>query len=173
MLAYLFIVAAVASRLLPHPFAFTPVGASLLFFGAQAPRKHAWIPLVLLAGSDVYLTLFRYDYPFAWDTFVTWAWYAAMLMLGSTLRNNARPLRVLGASIVAAVSFFVVSNFAVWAAMDMYPKTLAGLMSAYVYAIPFFRTEVVANVLFAAIMFGIPAMANVFGGNEAHQSAKI
>ena len=51
MLAYLFVLLAVAIRFLPHPFAFTPVGASLLFFGASAPRKRAWIPLALLAVS--------------------------------------------------------------------------------------------------------------------------
>jgi len=34
MLAYLFVVLAVAVRFLPHPWMFTPVAASLLFFGA-------------------------------------------------------------------------------------------------------------------------------------------
>jgi len=56
MLAYLFVVIAVAVRFLPHPFAFTPVGASLLFFGARGPRRHLWLPLALLAASDVILT---------------------------------------------------------------------------------------------------------------------
>ena len=65
--------------------AFTPVGAALLFFGARAPRRRLWIPLVLLAASDVVLTTLVYNYPFSWDHFVTWAWYAAMLWLGTSL----------------------------------------------------------------------------------------
>jgi len=32
MLAYIFVIFAVAMRILPHPLGFTPVGAALLFF---------------------------------------------------------------------------------------------------------------------------------------------
>ena len=60
MLAYFFVLIAVASRFLPHPFSFTPVGAALLLFGARAQRKHVWFPLALLAGSDVVLTKLVY-----------------------------------------------------------------------------------------------------------------
>ena len=35
----------------------------------------------------------------------------------------------------------VISNFAVWAAWNMYPKTLAGLATAYGAALPFFRNQ--------------------------------
>ena len=44
MLAYLFVVVAIAVRFMPHPLAFTPVGASLLFFGARGPRRQCWVP---------------------------------------------------------------------------------------------------------------------------------
>jgi hypothetical protein len=171
MLAYLFVVVSVGLRLLPHPFSFTPVAASLLFFGANAPAKRAWIPLALLAGSDIYLTIFHYQYPFTWDNFVTWAWYAGMLLLGRKLRNHARPLPIVGASVAAAVSFFLVSNFATWAAMDMYPKTFAGLMTSYLNGIPFFRTELVANVLFLAVMFAIPAIVQSLSEVESARNA--
>src|SRR5580704_18370390 len=36
MLPYLFLLFAIAFRFIPHPMAFTPVGAALLFFGARA-----------------------------------------------------------------------------------------------------------------------------------------
>src|SRR5207302_1071252 len=91
MLAYLFVILAVAVRFMPHPLAFTPVGASLLFFGAHGPRRHLWVPFVLLAASDVILTKLIYTYPFTWDHFISWTWYAAMLWLGTKLRENARP----------------------------------------------------------------------------------
>ena len=63
MLAYLFVIFAVAVRFLPHPFAFTPVGASLLYFGARGPRRQMWVALALLAASDVILTTLVYRYP--------------------------------------------------------------------------------------------------------------
>jgi hypothetical protein len=132
MLAYLFVILAVAVRFMPHPFAFTPVGASLLFFGARGPRRQWWIPLVLLAASDVILTKLFYGFPFTWDHSVTWAWYAAMLWLGTRLRETNKPLPILGATLAGSISFFVISNFAVWGAWgDMYPRTLDGLMVCY------------------------------------------
>lgn len=156
MLAYLFVVLAVAVRFLPHPWTFTPVVGALLFFGARASRRQLWIPLVLLAASDVILTKVVYSYVFSWDHFVTWAWYAAILWLGTSLRNNAKPLRVIGAAAASSVSFFLLSNFAVWACWDMYPKTFGGLMTSYTLGLPFFRHALEGDLLFTCVMFATP-----------------
>jgi len=105
MLAYFFVLFAVAVRFMPHPLAFTPVGAALLFFGARSSRRQMWFPLALLAVSDVVLTTLVYRYPFSWDHFVTWAWYAGMLWLGSTLKNNAGVVRILGTALAGPSLF--------------------------------------------------------------------
>jgi len=157
MQAYLFVILALAVRFLPHPFTFTPVTAALLFFGARGPRRRWWLPLALLAASDVILTSVVYRYPFTWDTFVTWAWYGAMLWLGTRLRDTNRPLPILGASLAGSVSFYAVSNFAVWAAWgDMYPKTLSGLVACYAAAVPFFRHALEGDLFFTCVMFATP-----------------
>jgi phosphoglycerol transferase MdoB-like AlkP superfamily enzyme len=161
MLAYIFVLVAVAVRFLPHPLAFTPVGASLLFFGARGSRRWIWAPLALLAASDVVLTTLVYRYPFSWDHFVTWAWYVGMLMLGTTLKQNGGALRILGAALAGSVSFFVLSNFAVWAAWEMYPRTFAGLMACYDAGLPFFRRALAGDVLFTCVMFATPVLLNV------------
>jgi hypothetical protein len=158
MLAYLFVIIAVAIRFLPHPFAFTPVAASLLFFGARGPRRQLWVPLVLLAASDVILTTMFYRYPFTWDHFVTWAWYAGMLGLGTTLRQNAGALKIMASALFGSIAFFLVSNFAVWAAWEMYPKTFAGLITCYAAGLPFFRRAVEGDLLFTAAMFATPVI---------------
>ena len=44
--------------------------------------------------------------------------------------------------------FFLISNFAVWAAWEMYPKNFSGLMTSYTLAIPFFRNAVEGDLLF-------------------------
>lgn len=159
MLAYLFLAVAIAVRFLPHPLAFTPVGAALLFFGARTPRKRIWVPVVALAASDVVLTRLVYSYPLSADHFVTWGWYAAIVLLGGLLKTNAQPLRLAGAALASSVSFFLVSNFAVWAAWNMYPKTLGGLAASYIAAIPFFRNQVASDLLFTAVLFGTAALA--------------
>src|SRR5512146_475708 len=169
MLAYLFVVIAVAVRFLPHPWAVTPVAAALLYFGARAPRKRMWIPLALLVASDLLLTRRTYAYPLSLDHLVTWGWYAAMILFGGLLRENARPLRVAGASLAGSISFFLVSNFAVWAVWNMYPKTLDGLLACYAAAVPFFRP--LADLLFAAVFFGLPALLALRNRDFAKQRA--
>lgn len=181
MLAYLFILFAVASRMpfMPHPWNFTPVAAALLYFGARGARGQLWVPFALLAASDVILTKSVYNYPFTWDHYVTWAWYAAILWLGTNLRENAALrdakdwLRVGGAALASSVSFFIVSNFAVWAVWgDLYPKTLAGLMACYAAAIPFFRHTLGSDLIFTALMFGLPAaVALLARSGESHNTA--
>jgi len=159
MLAYLFVIVAVAVRFLPHPFAFTPVGAALLFFGARGPRRQLWVPFALLAASDVVLTLLFYRYSFTWDHFVTFAWYAGMLWLGTTLRENSGALKVMGSALAGSIAFFLVSNFAVWAAWgDMYPMTFAGLMTCYAAGLPFFRRAIAGDLFFTAAMFATPVL---------------
>ena len=175
MLAYLFVLLAVVVRFLPHPLGFTPVAASLLFFGARGSRRQLWIPLVLLAASDVVLTKVVYSYDFSWDHFVTWAWYAAILWLGTKLRDNAAPLRVVGASLTSSISFFVISNLAVWASTNLYPKNFEGLITSYTLALPFFRRGVEGDLLFTLAMFATPVvlhtLAGLFGKGSDHTAA--
>ena len=161
MLAYLFIVFAIVARMpfMPHPWNLTPVAAALLYFGARGSKRQLWIPFALLAASDVILTKFVYAYQFSWDHFVTWAWYAAILWLGTSLSENTNWLRVGAAALASSVSFFVVSNFAVWACWNMYPKTVSGLMMCYAAGLPFFQRALAGDMLFTTVMFGLPAVA--------------
>ena len=98
MLAYLFLALAVAMRFLSTPLSFAPVGPALLFFGARGPRKQAWIPVLLLAVCDFALTKFVYAYPYTLDHVATIAWYAAVVAMGTLLRQNPRPVRIAGAA---------------------------------------------------------------------------
>jgi len=67
----------------------------------------------------------------------------------------------MGTALAGSISFFLVSNFAVWAAWDMYPRTFAGLMVCYDAALPFFRRAVEGDLLYTAIMFATPVALGV------------
>jgi hypothetical protein len=163
MLAYLFVIFAVLARMpfMPHPWGFTPVAAALLYFGARGSRRQLWVPFGLMITSDVLLNKFVYAYPLSWDQPVVWAWYAAILLLGTQLHENSGWLRVAGAALASSVSFFLLSDLAVWAFGTMYPKTWSGLVSCYVAALPFFRRGLAGDMLFTAVMFGLPAIATM------------
>ena len=156
MLAYLFVVLAVAVRFMPHPWMFTPVVGSLLFFGARGPRRQLWIPFALLAASDVALTRLVYSYPFSWDHYVTFAWYAAILWLGTSLGTKTKWLPIAGAALASSVSFFLITNLVAWAWLDMYPKNLSGVMMSYAAGLPFFRHAVAGDLIFTVAMFATP-----------------
>jgi hypothetical protein len=175
MLAYLFVIFAVLARMpfMPHPWNLTPVAAALLYFGARGSRRQLWVPFALLAASDVILDKFVYAYPFSSEHFITWAWYAAILWLGTALRGidlreNVAWLRVGGAALASSISFFIVSNFGVWVAWNMYPKTLPGLMTCYAAGLPFFRHTLAGDMLFTAVAFGLPALVAALAGS-AHK----
>jgi uncharacterized membrane protein (UPF0136 family) len=174
MLPYLFLVLAIVIRFIPHPWMFTPVAASLLFFGARGSRRMLWVPLVLMVVSDLILTTYVWAVPMTWDQAVIWVWYAGILWLGTRLTKHQKPLPIIGAALASSVSFFVITNFATWAATDLYPKNFAGLMTSYTLAIPFFRHSLEGDLLFTSAMFAAPvvihAISSAFGG-EDHAAA--
>ena len=174
MLAYLFVMLAVAVRFMPHPWTFTPVTGALLFFGAYRPRRELWLPVVLLAVSDLALNKFVYAYPFTVDQLVPFAWYAGVLWLGAKIPSR-KIFPALGAALASSVSFYLVTNFTAWAWLDMYPKTLAGLIMSYVAALPFFRHALEGDLLFTTAMFAIPlalrGLENGLGGGRNHTEA--
>jgi hypothetical protein len=175
MLAYLFVLIAIAYRFIPHPWGFTPLPASLLFFGAKTSRRLFWLPLALTMVGDVVLTRLVYKLPISWDQFVIWAWYAGILWLGTALKNSQKPVRVVLASLTTSVSFFVISNFAVWAARDLYPHTFAGLMTCYTIGLLHFHRTVGGDLLFSSIMFATPyalqKLADMFEKGSDHTAA--
>jgi hypothetical protein len=143
---------------------FTPVVGSLLFFGARGPRRQIWIPFTLLVASDVLLTKLVYSYPFTWDHYVTFAWYAAVLWLGTRLGTKTKFVPVIGAALASSVSFYLITNLAAWAWLDMYPKNLSGIIMSYVAALPFFRNALVGDLIFSLAMFATPMALRALSG---------
>ena len=171
MLAILVLLLAALSRLLPHifhnmAFNFTAVGAGLLFFGSRRPRWQTVLAVAVMALMDVVLTTKVYGYAFHVSGYlVTWAWYAAVCLVGSVLLRKVTVLRVAGGVLASATSFFLLSNLAVWAssasfgAAAMYPHTLSGLVACYAAALPFYGNDLLSTGLFAAAFFGLPVLA--------------
>lgn len=164
MLAYLFVGLGILVHILGGngtmpTLGFVPLGASLLFFGAHRSRREYFFLLPALVAADFYL--YRvYGFKLQPDQYVTFAWYLGACFLGSLLRNRIRPVYVAGASLAASISFFLVSNFAVWATYTMYPKNFGGLVACYVAGIPFFEKGMASDLLFSAIFFSLPVLAS-------------
>ena len=165
MIAYLVLLLAAISRLLPHAFHgiglnVTAVGGGLLFFGSRRPRWQALCAVALMALTDVYLTRFVYDYPFHVRSYVvTWIWYGAVCLIGSSLLSRVTPLRVGVAVLSSATGFFLLSNLVVWFGSDLYVHSLSGLGACYYAALPFYGNDLVSTGLTVAVLFGLPVLA--------------
>ena len=175
MLAFVVLLLAVASRILPvalHAPAwnFTALGGGLLFFGSRmgagSPRAAAAKlagALGALIATDYLLTVYGYGYAFHVSAYlVTWLWYAAVCLLGMGLLEKVSVLRVGLGAFATSTSFFLLSNFAFWAspvARDMYPRTLSGLATCYTAGLPFYRNDLVSTALTAGVLFALPVVA--------------
>lgn len=175
MLAYLLLLVAVLSRVLPHPWLnFTAVGGALLFFGARRPLLQSIWPVAALVATDYYLTTYVYNYPFHVTSYLpTWMWYAAAIVLGRILlHNHVTWKNAAGAVLLSSTSFFLISNFATWADTALYPHTFAGLTECYIAAIPFYRNDLLSTTIVTALAFGVPALIHSqWGAHESKLSA--
>ena len=153
---YLYVLAAIVFRLLPHPWNVTPVGAMFLFSGAtfRSRREGLLVPLAALMLSDYAVVHFLYPGQFRWFSPVTWAAFVLVGLIGFALRDRMTFGRVAGASLAGSVLFYVVTNFGVWFRGTMYPHTPGGLAACYVAALPFFRNTLLGDLFYAAVMFG-------------------
>lgn len=165
MTAYLVLLLAALSRLVPHAMHgvglnFTAVGAGLLFFGSRRSRWQAMIAAVVMAITDVYLTTVVYGMHFQVASYLTtWIWYAAVCLIGSSLLQKVTAARVVGGILASASGFFLLSNFMVWTGGAMYSHTFSGLIACYGAGLPFYGNDLASTGLVAGVLFGLPALA--------------
>lgn len=148
------IVAAAFSRLIPHPWNFTAVGAMALFGGAYLPSKK-WSLLAPLAA------LFVSDLALGFHVTMTFVYGAFLLigLLGWSLRENTSWPRVGAMTLLSSSLFFVVSNFGVWLLEPYYAKTWEGLVQCFVMAIPFFDNQVLGDLFYVSVLFSAYSFA--------------
>lgn len=157
-----FILFAALTRLLPHAYNFTPLGAIALFGAAYfSQKKWAFIvPLLALWLSDLFLNNIFYSSYYDGFTLFTsgfvyiYGAFALIAVLGFWLFDKITLPRVVGGALGGSVIFFVVSNFGVWLTSPMYPLTLEGFVMCYTAAIPFFHYTIAGNLLYSGVLFG-------------------
>jgi len=177
MFAYLLVLIGVASRYLVAGHLpllnFTAVTGSLLYFGARRSWREMLGPVAILIASDFALTTYVYHYQFHWQAYVTtWAWYAAVILLGQILLHaKTNFVRGASAAILGPTSFFIVSNYGVWAGnLFTYPHTFAGLIACYAAAIPFYRNDLLCTSIVLGVTLGVPALMRRTNLIPAHES---
>jgi hypothetical protein len=148
VIAIMILIAAL-TRLFPHPFNFTAVGAIALFAGANFKNsKLAFIiPLAVLLISDIFLGFHQSMLP-------VYTCFAFTVFLGILIKNRQSVLSVVFSSLVSSAVFFLVTNLPIWYSdIKLYPVTLEGTLQSYEMAIPFFKNQVAGDLFYNAVLF--------------------
>jgi hypothetical protein len=141
----------IAARLLPHAPDFTPVAASALF-AASVLRVRALSVVVPLAGmilADAWLGF--YDLRIMAAVYGTLALPACAAWLSGRWH---RPVVIAPLLVSSSLSFFLVTNFAVWAFSPMYAANAGGLLKCYIAALPFLQNMLSGNLFWGIVLFG-------------------
>tara|TARA_R100000008_G_C3505091_1_gene125729 strand:- start:55 stop:507 length:453 start_codon:yes stop_codon:yes gene_type:complete len=133
-------VLAVTTRLIAHPPNVAPITAIALFGGCNIKNKNLALvlPLLCMFISDLFLG-FHVIMPFVYLSFMC----ISYIGINSEKITNGT---ILGSSLL----FFLVTNFGVW--YLGYPNTLAGLISCYTLALPFFVNTIIGDLFFTHML---------------------
>lgn len=156
ILALAMVALAAALRVAPHPWNFTPIGAMALFSGAIfKDRRLAFaFPLLALFAGDALMGFYKIRV-----MLVVYASFLVSVAIGLWLRERRSVGRIGLATLLGALQFFLVTNFAFWATGLSYPHTGAGLIACYVAGIPFFWNTLAGDAFYAVSLFGGFALA--------------
>jgi hypothetical protein len=137
------------ARVLPHPWNFTPIMAIGLYAGAKSVKLYTGLlaTLAALLVSDAVLGF----YPGMWFVYAAWLIPA---FIGRMVRRSDGVGAIAAGALFASVSFFLTTNFAVWASGSLYPHTAAGLAACFAAGIPFYRNELLGDACYTLALFG-------------------
>jgi hypothetical protein len=137
------------ARWLPHPWNFTPMMAIGLYAGAQSTKLRVGVLATLgaLFLSDALRGFYR----------GMWHVYAASLipvLMGTLLRKRQSVGAIASAAFASSLSFFLITNFMVWATGPLYPHCATGLASCYIAGIPFYQNQLLGDAFYTLALFG-------------------
>lgn len=140
----------VACRLLPHAWNFTPIIAIAMFAGVYLGRKYAiLLPILTMLIGDIFIGFY--------DIKLMAVIYLSFILIGLgaiLVKKHKSAETILAGSVLAAVLFFLATNWAVWQFSPWYARTWAGLIECYTLALPFFRNTLLSNIFYTGVLFG-------------------
>ncbi len=159
LLAFAIIIIAAVVRVAPHPWNFTPVGAMALFSGAIIKdRRLAFaFPLLALFAGDLFVGFYKLSV-----MLMVYASFLLSVLIGRWVQNHRSLARISAATLLGAIQFFLITNFAVWWLLNSYPKTPRGLAACYLAGLPFFWNTLAGDAFYSALFFGGFALAERF-----------
>ncbi len=137
----------IVSRLIPHPANFAAVTGATLAGALYGQSRYRWlIPMLGMFFSDLIIGFYHPAIMVS-----VYGSFIAIYCIGLMLRKEKTILNGFAAALASSIIFFVITNGSVWLFGSLYPHTVSGLGSAYVLAIPFFKSTVAGDLFYFAL----------------------
>ena len=150
MAGTLLILVAVLARIIPHPPNFTPIIAIALFSGHILTKSNKvigyLIPLIIMFIADLFIGFYSTIIYVYLSIFI-------ISIIGKRSHLFKSPKETTLTSTIGSILFFLITNTAVWFHSEMYSKTITGLWSCYVMAIPFFHNTLISTLTFMGVIW--------------------
>ncbi len=150
------------SRMVPHPFNFSPLGAIGVFGAAYFSKK--WqafiIPILATWLSDLFINnvIYAQYYPsFTWfyeGFYWQYISYLVIVLISVFIMKTVNPSRVVLATLSSTAIFFLISNLGCWVGNPVYTQNFSGLMSCYMAGVPFLKGTLLGDLFYSSILFG-------------------
>ena len=143
------------SRIIPHPWNFTPVIAVAIMSGYFFKNLNLslFVLVISMILSDIFIGFYNHlIFVYSSLILITIIFFKISNMI------NLKNLFLL--SILGSLIFYLISNFGVWAVGNLYEKNLNGLIECYLLAIPFFKNTILSTLIFSYSAY----LANYFYG---------
>ena len=134
------------SRLVEHPWNFTPILAVGIFSGFYFKNFILSLFIVILSIfiGDLFLG-------FHSTMFFTYISLALAVVIGLFIKHF-KFTEILFSGLASSVCYFIITNFGAWLTLEMYEKNFAGLLQSYVLAIPFFHNTLISTFLYLIVL---------------------
>ena len=149
--AIVLIAVASFTRLIPHPFNFTAIGAMAIFSGANFKDKRFafLLPLIAMFITDLIIG-------FHFSILPVYGCFAFAVWMGLKIKQKQNILSITSASLISSTVFFLITNLPLWYVdISLYPMTLNGTLESYSMAIPFFKNQILGDLLYSGLLFGV------------------
>ena len=134
------------SRLIPHPWNFTPILAVGIFSGFYFKN-------FILSLFIVVLSMFIGDLFLGFHSTMVFTYISlALAVVIGLFIKHFKFTEILFSGLASSVCFFIITNFGAWLTLEMYEKNFAGLLQSYVLAIPFFHNTLISTFLYLIVL---------------------
>lgn len=143
--------------------------ASLLASVYLGFRYAILVPFLIMMITDLVIGNTNI-FIFTWSAYIIIGLFGYIGLGSSKAGFRNRILQVTGMGFTASLWFYIWTNFGVWLLDSglMYPKTMAGLFDSYILGIPFFKYNLIGNLVLVPTSFILIETCKLFFLNRGY-----